>query len=312
MTTKVAILVLVLVVAVAARQALYYAAGPSGEKDCSPIAPPVTSASSSKESGSGSTDGDLQWAQRGGRINDVSCLNPTPIRGIVNVQDADDVRRALAFASRSGLKVSIAGARHSQGGHAFAADAVVLDMRRFNRMSLNEATRLLTVQSGATWHDIQNFLHPRFAVKAMQSTDLFTVGGSISVNAHGMDHQAGSVGGSVRSMHVMLPDGSVQTVSRTEQPELFRLVVGGYGLFGIILDADIDVTENVVYRSGRETVDYRNFVTFFKDRILRDPSYRLMYGHLSTSPGSFLKEMLVYTYKDAEGLCRSSAASPCG
>ena len=301
MTTKVGVLILVIALAAAARQALYYSAGPSGKKDCSPIAPPVTSASSGKESGSGSTDGDLQWAQRGGRINDVSCLNPTPIRGIVNVQDADDVRRALAFASRSGLKVSIAGARHSQGGHAFAADAVVLDMRRFNRMSLNEATRLLTVQSGATWHDIQNFLHPRFAVKAMQSTDLFTVGGSISVNAHGMDHQAGSVGGSVRSMHVMLPDGSVQTVSRTEQPELFRLVVGGYGLFGIILDADIDVTENVVYRSGRETVDYRNFVTFFKDRILRDPSYRLMYGHLSTSPGSFLKEMLVYTYKDAEG-----------
>jgi len=42
-------------------------------------------------------------------------------------------------------------------------------------------------------------------VKAMQSTDIFTVGGSISVNAHGMDHRAGSVGETVRTMRIMLP-----------------------------------------------------------------------------------------------------------
>ncbi len=58
----------------------------------------------------------------------------------------------------------------------------------------------MTVQPGAVWHDIQNRLHPRFAVKAMQSTDIFSVGGSISVNAHGMDHQAGSVAGTIRAL----------------------------------------------------------------------------------------------------------------
>ena len=40
---------------------------------------------------------------------------------------------------------------------------------------------------------------PRYAVQAMQSTDIFTVGGSISVNAHGMDHQAGAMAKSMRS-----------------------------------------------------------------------------------------------------------------
>jgi hypothetical protein len=95
------------------------------------------------------------------------------------------VRNALQFARESRVKVSIAGVRHSMGGHAFARNAIVLDMTRFNRMSLDAEQRVLTVQAGATWHDIQTYLHPRFAVKAMQSTDIFTVGGSISVNAHG-------------------------------------------------------------------------------------------------------------------------------
>jgi len=31
----------------------------------------------------------------------------------------------------------------------------------------------------------------------MQSTDIFSVGGSISVNAHGMDHQAGALAKSI-------------------------------------------------------------------------------------------------------------------
>ena len=70
----------------------------------------------------------------------------------------------------------------------------ILDMTGFKSVTVDTTARTMTVQSGATWHDIQNVLHPRFAVKAMQSTDIFTVGGSISVNAHGMDHRAGSVG----------------------------------------------------------------------------------------------------------------------
>jgi FAD/FMN-containing dehydrogenase len=85
-------------------------------------------------------------------------------------------------------------------------------------------------------------LHPRFAVRAMQSTDIFSVGGSISVNAHGMDHQAGALAKSIKSMKVMLADGSLQTVSATENKDLFNLVVGGYGLFGVIVEAELDVS----------------------------------------------------------------------
>jgi FAD/FMN-containing dehydrogenase len=183
------------------------------------------------------------------------------------------------------------------GGQAFAPGAVVLDMTAFKRISLDPATRTLQAQSGATWHDIQRLLHPRFAVKAMQSTDIFTVGGSIAVNAHGMDHTAGSVGRTVRSLRVMLADGSVVRTSATEQPDLFRLVVGGYGLFGVILDAALEVTDNVVYRSERRIVQAADFPEIYAREIAADPRIGLMYGHLSTAGRSLLKEVLLYTYR---------------
>ena len=106
-------------------------------------------------------------AQNGGAINDASCLNKTEIYGIVEVRSVDDIARTLAFARDNKLSVTTAGVRHSMGGHAFRKGGIVLDMRTFNRIVLNEASRSVTVQPGATWHDIQNVLHPRFAVRAM-------------------------------------------------------------------------------------------------------------------------------------------------
>lgn len=273
------------------------AADPVGEKDCRPAA-------------DGGEQGKIdlarikaiaplpgvKWSQLGGSINDASCLNRTEIYGVVEVHSVEDIARTLAFARDNKLSITTAGVRHSMGGQAFRKGGVVLDMRGFNRIVLNESTRSVTVQPGATWHDIQNVLHPRFAVRAMQSTDIFTVGGSISVNAHGMDHQAGALARSIKSMRVMLADGSLKTVSPTENRELFDLVVGGYGLFGVIVEAELDIADNLVYRTGRRMLDYREFPAQFAGEIENDGNIGLMYGHLSTAPSSFLKELLLYTY----------------
>ena len=278
-------------------------ADPVHEKDCPPVFADATTSMNSQISVDIQplSQGELlKWKQKGGTINDVSCLDRTPVYGIVEVTSVDDVKNALIFAKEKKLKVSMSGVRHSMGGQAFYKNNLVLDMLKFNKMSLDEANKVLTVQSGATWHDIQNFLHPKFAVKAMQSTDIFTVGGSISVNAHGMDHLAGSVGSSIRSMRVMLADGRIVNVSPEENPELFSLVVGGYGLFGVILDIDLEVVNNDIYQTERQVVSYKDFPAIFEKEVLPDPDLGLFYGHLSTAKGSLLDEMIFYKYTRVE------------
>ena len=148
----IALVLAALLVIVGTQQVLHLSADPVTEKDCPPLVPlePVASAPTP---GAPQPPIGIPWAQRGGTINDVSCLNRTPVYGIVEVEDTETIRRALSFARDNGLQVSIAGAKHSSGGQAFATDAVVLDMRRFNGMSLDAERRIVTVQSGATWHD---------------------------------------------------------------------------------------------------------------------------------------------------------------
>src|ERR1043166_6929474 len=116
-----------------------------------------------------------------------------------------------------------------------------------------------------------------------------------------MDHQAGALAKSIKAMKVMLADGTLKTASPTENKELFDLVVGGYGLFGVIVEAGLDVADNLVYQTGRRVLDYKEFPALFAGEIEKDKKIGLMCGHLSTARSSFLKEMLLYPYTKVEG-----------
>ena len=52
----------------------------------------------------------------------------------------------------------------------------------------------------------------------------------------------------------MKSDGSVVRCSREENKELFSLVLGGYGLFGIILEADLRTVPNRAYKLDRKVL----------------------------------------------------------
>ncbi len=242
-------------------------------------------------------ESDLPFLQLGGIINDASGVNRTAVYGIVQIKTEGDIKNALRFTLQHKLKVSIAGARHSMGGQAFATGALVLGMRGFNHMSVDSDKKILTVQSGAIWHDIQNFLNAyNLSVEAMQSFDLPTVGGTIAVNAHGMDHRIGSIASTVKSMRIMLADGSIHSVSREHNEHLFRAVIGGYGLLGIILDVQLTLMDNIAYIEVQKIIRTKDFLPTFEE-IGKDRGIHMFYARLSTAPSSFLKEIIVYTYK---------------
>lgn len=60
----------------------------------------------------------------------------------------------LARARAEGLRGSIAGARHSMGGHTIYPGGIVVDMRPWKEMDLDEGQDVLTVGAGALWADV--------------------------------------------------------------------------------------------------------------------------------------------------------------
>ncbi|MBX7149566.1 FAD-binding oxidoreductase [bacterium] len=240
------------------------------------------------------------FEQEGGFTNDASCLNKTPVYGIVKVSSVADVKNALEFARDNNLKITPSGLQHSMGGQSFLRNGLVLNMKGFKEMKLDKASKTLTVESGAVWKDIQTFLDKEgLAVKAMQSINIFTVGGTLSVNAHGIAHNPGPVAPTVKAMRVMLGNGEIVTASPTENVELFKSVLGGYGLFGVILDVDFEVVDNEMYALTRDVIDYKDFPEFYAKNVENNDQVGLFFGRLSVSPSTYLKETIVQRYTKA-------------
>jgi len=234
---------------------------------------------------------------------DVAGIAPAPIARLEHARDVAQLRVVLQGARSRGLKVSIAGSRHSQGGHTYSAGGLRLDMRGFNRiLAIDTIARTITVQSGATWDEVQRALAPhRLAVKVMQSSNIFTVGGTLSANAHGRDLDVTQVVEVVERFGLLLADGRVVEVSRRENPELFGLVIGGYGLYGIILDVTLRVAPDELYEQQATLLDYKDFPAYFAERIQTDTGVVLLLARPSIDPdsASFLREMAVVTWRHA-------------
>lgn len=239
-----------------------------------------------------------EWLQsRGGFINDASCLNHTPIYGVALIQSEEDVKKALQFARDNDLSITSAGQRHSMGGQSFKRNGLVLDMRALNAITIDAQNKVATVQSGATWEQVQRTIDPLgLSVKAMQSINIFTIGGTLSVNAHGIAHHPGSVASTVRSVRVMRSDGTIVTASATENTDLFHHVIGGYGLFGVILEAEFDLVDNEIYAWDTQYLSYTDFPAYFKNHIQQNPDIGLFFARLSVSPYSYLSETAVHTF----------------
>jgi len=232
---------------------------------------------------------------------DVARLAPARVERVAEILGIDDLRAVLRDAKARGLKVSISGSRHSQGGQTYTAGGVVLDMRGFNRiLAIDSATPTVTVQSGATWDEVQRAIAPhRLALKVMQSSNIFTVGGTLSANAHGRDIDVMQVVDVVERFGLLLADGSVVEVSRKQNPELFSLVIGGYGLYGVILDVTLRVTRDELYEQRAVTMDYTEFPAYFAQHIHADSSVALLLVRpsIDPAPDSFLRELVVVTWR---------------
>src|SRR5258708_14682939 len=64
--------------------------------------------------------------------------------------------------------------------------------------------------------------------------DRLTMAGTIAANAHGRGLKMKPFISDVESFVLVDSTGTPKKCSRTENPELFSLVHGGYGLFGVV------------------------------------------------------------------------------
>lgn len=202
-------------------------------------------------------------------VGNVTGLYPVEVARVATPRSAKEV--AALVAGWPG-KVAVGGARYSMGGQVAVKGGLHLDMRQMSQLVwLRQADAAVRVQAGMRWRDLQDHLDPLgLAVKTMQSYSNFTIGGSVSVNAHGRYVRHGPVGHSVRALQLVLADGSVVEASRTGNPDLFGAALGGYGAVGVITEVELELAQNVRIERLVEDVALNDYPGHFKRKVLAD------------------------------------------
>ena len=241
-----------------------------------------------------------------GYTDDASQLNLTKIDTIIQVPNdkkeiISQLKDIFIYSKEKNLKISIAGARHSMGGHTIYPNGIVLNMLPYKQMELDTINNILTIGSGALWEDALKYLDKYGkSISIMQAFSSFSIGGSISVNGHGWQKDLPPISSSVISFKLLTQNGEIIDCSRQENQELFNLVIGGYGLFGVILDVKLKVVENSALQYKYIELSSDNYINYYKKYVTGNPNVNLVFGRLRISDKHFLEEATLNFFEKVE------------
>lgn len=237
-----------------------------------------------------------------GVLNDASRLSETLIhKHIVLKDDAKDamlasLRAELRAAGEANRPVICSAARHSMGGQSIprAGHAIA-----FDAAWVRAGDGDYDVHAGARWRDVIAALHPvGLSPKVMQANDDFGVAATFSVNAHGWATAHGPMGATVKSIEILLADGSHISASRTENTEIFAAAMGGYGLIGLITALKVEAVPNALYEPTYERLEASAFAARFQEAVRKVP---MAYGRLNVDRETFFGEALLATFRPTDG-----------
>lgn len=137
------------------------------------------------------------------------------------------------------------GAGLSYAAASFRASGEVVEHSHFNRvLGFDSAQSIVEVEAGATLGRVFDFAAPRGLFLAVQpGHPNITIGGCIASDVHGKNQfRDGTFISRVQSLRLFHPGHGVLELSRENEPDLFHLTCGGYGLTGNIVSARIRLT----------------------------------------------------------------------
>jgi FAD/FMN-containing dehydrogenase len=162
------------------------------------------------------------------------------------------------------------------GGQQFRTRETLVDCTGMNRVLAFDRERgLIRVEAGIMWPALIDWLHreqaadPRpWGIRQKQTgVDEVTVAGTIAANGHGRGLTFPPFVSEVESLVVVDADGRLRELSRSRDSELFALVCGGYGLFGIVVEATLRLVPRTRVQREVDVIAVRDVPGRFAARL---------------------------------------------
>ncbi len=152
-------------------------------------------------------------------------------------RSVEELAAVLRRAAEEGVPVSFRGNGRSYGDAALNTGGLAIDVRGMDRvLAFDRASGVVDLEPGATIETLWRTVLPHgFWPSVVPGTMFPTMGGCIAMNIHGKNcFKAGPFGDHVQELDLLGADGTLRTLDRTRDPELFRAVIAGLGLLGAV------------------------------------------------------------------------------
>jgi FAD/FMN-containing dehydrogenase len=243
-------------------------------------------------------------------VNDVhSHLNATRVHRIVRPESAGAVEAAVRAARAEGRAVSIAAGRHAMGGQQFARDSTLIEMNGLTRVvEFDRVNGEIEVEAGIQWPELYKYLldsqqrekKPWTFVQKQTGADKLSIGGALAANVHGRGLKLAPFVGDVAAFTMIGPDGVARRCSRTENADLFRAAIGGYGLFGVMTTVRLRLAPRHLVQRIVEVVDIENLPDMFERRINAGFQYGDFQFATELRPDALLRKGVFSCYRPVD------------
>lgn len=243
-------------------------------------------------------------------VNDIhSQLNATEVQSVFRPQSVQAISDAIVAAAAANRKVCVSGGRHAMGGQQFATDACLIDTSLFAQVEHLDTQRgLVTVQGGINWGQLIEKLQAaqigaerQWVIKQKPSgADDISIAGSLCANAHGRGLTFKPLVDDIESFRLVDAEGKIHNVSRCEHSDLFRLVVGGYGMFGVIGEVTLRLQERVKLRRQVEVIRIADLMGRFERAIGDGCIYGDFQFDIDNQSKEFLTRGIFAAYRPVE------------
>ena len=196
------------------------------------------------------------------RVSSWGRLSALP-HEVIELGDRGRVAEALAV-GRRGIAYGLG---RSYGDVCLNPDGVLWRTAGLDRfVAFDEASGRLVCEAGVALRDIQRLAIPRgWGLPVLPGTEFVTVGGAIANDVHGKNHHAtGTFGDHVRSLRLVRTDGREIRCGPDEEAAWFAATVGGLGLTGLIVEAELRLKPVPGPWLESETLAYAGLADFFR------------------------------------------------
>lgn len=198
---------------------------------------------------------------------------------IARCSDAEDASLALAHAVAERLPVAVRGGGHNVSGSALCDGGVVIDFSALRRVEVDPERRTATVQPGALWGDFDAATQASgLAAPAGIVTHTGVAGLTVGGGFGWLSRRWGLTVDNLKSVQMLLADGTRLRAAEGENPDLFWAVRGGGGNFGIVAEFEFGLhplgttvlAGPLIYRheqAGEVLAHYREFIADSSDEL---------------------------------------------